>query len=157
MKIRILLNTDKKEIYEKKLIEAGFIISEDSDVVITEDNYKNTFMFVKDEDNFHVKIDLNDVILFESNGSDISCHDMEKTYRVKERLYQLESTLDRDIFIRISNSAIINIRHIKKLIPTMGMKYIVVLKNNLKVEVTRNYYYKFKNFIGIWCLWNFFV
>ncbi|VEU80729.1 LytTR family DNA-binding domain-containing protein [Haploplasma axanthum] len=149
MKIKILLNDEKKELYEKKLIEAGFIISEEATVFLVEEDFKTNYLIVKDEDNFYMKLNKDDIICFESFGHNIICEIMDKKYRAKEKLYQLESMFDQTEFIRISNSVIVNINYIEKIIPSIGMKFKLKLKNGKTVEVTRNYYYKFKETIGI--------
>ncbi|MBO4419873.1 MAG: LytTR family transcriptional regulator [Oscillospiraceae bacterium] len=74
---------------------------------------------------------------------------LDGVYQTADRLYQLCLLLDPKQFLRISNSVIIQRRHVKKIIPTMSMKFVLALADGSKVDVTRSYYNNFKSFFGI--------
>ena len=57
--------------------------------------------------------------------------------------------LSSDDFIRISNSVIIARKSIKKIKPSLSCKYLLTLEDNSIIDVTRTYYYKFKDFFDI--------
>ena len=70
-------------------------------------------------------------------------------YKITERLRRLEEILDPKEFIRISNSVIVSANHIKSIKPTLGQKFVLTMSDSSKVDVTRTYYYIFKEFFGI--------
>ena len=70
-------------------------------------------------------------------------------FRINERLKNLAVILDPKVFIRISNSVIISVNHIENIRPAFTQKFVITMKNGAKVDVTRSYYYVFKEFIGI--------
>jgi len=70
-------------------------------------------------------------------------------FGVKDKLYQLEALLPPQTFLRISQSVIVNRNNIKKISPGIGAHYFLTMKNNVRVDVTRSYYNRFKTEIGI--------
>ena len=58
-------------------------------------------------------INVSDIIMFFSEEKNNFCKTKDGIYRIKEKLYYLEEILSPKDFIRISNSAIININHVK--------------------------------------------
>ena len=70
-------------------------------------------------------------------------------YKTKYRIYQLEKLLPLDKFIRISNSIIIKKNSIRYIKPALNCRFYLTLTNGDVVDVTRTYYYKFKEFYGI--------
>lgn len=125
MRIKLRLNKSTLETIEKELLEKDIEVSEEAALILTEEGY------------------------IESIGHDVFIHTNEKKYKTKYRIYQLEGLLPPDRFIRISNSVIIkknSIRHIK---PALSSKFYLTLTNGDVVDVTRTYFYKFKEFYGI--------
>ena len=82
-------------------------------------------------------------------GHDIIIHATDGTYNSAERLKALEQVLPADRFLRISNSAIVNLKKIKRIESSLLQKFILHLTNGSKVDVTRSYYYIFRERIGI--------
>jgi two-component system, LytTR family, response regulator len=103
----------------------------------------------KREDKYEI-ISLKQVDFFEGRGNYVFCNTRNGEYKVKEKLYELESRLPQNKFIRVGKSFIVNISNVKEIIPWFGRR--VVLKfngNNAEVEVSKNYIKGFKEFIGI--------
>lgn len=90
-----------------------------------------------------------DVIYIESMGKRVFVHTETKVYKTTMRLCELEKTLPEDTFVRISNSVIIGRQAIKRVTPALGQKFYLTLRNHDKVDVTRTYYYRFKDYFGI--------
>lgn len=65
------------------------------------------------QDNDIFIIDIADVIEFFSEEKNNFCKTKDGVYKIKEKLYYLEEMLPQKDFIRISNSVIININHVK--------------------------------------------
>lgn len=58
-------------------------------------------------------IKTSNIIEFFSEEKNNYCRTKDGTFRIKEKMYYLEEALPSKEFIRISNSAIININHVK--------------------------------------------
>jgi DNA-binding LytR/AlgR family response regulator len=85
----------------------------------------------------------------ESFAHDVVAHYEGGEYKLAERLRRLEEILDPNEFLRVSNSVIVSVSHIKSIKPALTQKFILTLTDGSKVDVTRTYYYIFKDFIGI--------
>ena len=94
-------------------------------------------------------IDVNDICFIESMGHDIIIHASDGTYNSGERLKALEQVLPADRFLRVSNSSIVNLKKIKRIESSLLQKFILHMTNGSKVDVTRSYYYIFRERIGI--------
>ena len=148
MKIKLRLNKITKESIQDKLKEKNIEVSEESKLILTEEDYVGDTLECRDEEGI-VIVNTEDICYIESVAHDVYVHIDNMTYKTKLRIYQLEKLLPSDRFIRISNSIIIrknSIRHIK---PALSCKFYLVLTNGDVVDVTRTYYYKFKEFYGI--------
>lgn len=71
------------------------------------------------------------------------------TYRIKERLYEMEEKLEKSRFVRISNSEIVNIRMIKRLNTSLTGTIKMQLQGNIETYVSRRYVTKIKQTLGI--------
>ncbi len=71
------------------------------------------------------------------------------TYRLHQRLFELEEVLDGRRFTRISNSEIVNIRKIKRLDTSVTGTILMYLHEDIKTFVSRRYVSKIKKVLGI--------
>lgn len=147
MRIKLRLNNRIEEI-KKELMKRDIEITEDADLILTEDYYSIGKVLCENKGEKYF-IDLEDIIFIESIGKEILVHTMKSTYNINSRIYKLEASLPNDLFIRISNSIIIKKDSIKSIKPSFTSKFYLTLKNDALVDVTRTYYYKFKEFYGI--------
>lgn len=148
MKIQLRLNKSTIESIQDELKERRLEISEDATLILTEEDYKGEVLECKNEDGI-VFVHAEEICYMESIGHDVFVYTDDKSFKTRVRIYQLEKMLPADRFIRISNSVIIkknSIRHIK---PALSSKFYLTLTNGSVVDVTRTYYYKFKEFYGI--------
>ena len=82
-------------------------------------------------------LSINDIICFYSDEKYNYCQTLENNYRIRSTLYELEEKLNKTNWIRISNSCIVNLNHIKCFdIGTVG-SIVVVLKNGSKKDVSK--------------------
>lgn len=70
-------------------------------------------------------------------------------YVVRKRLYELEEQLDATLFVRISNSDIINIRQIEQFDLSITGTICVRMKNKESTYVSRRYVSKIKQLLGM--------
>lgn len=63
-------------------------------------------------------------------------------------MVQLEANLYEKGFLRIHKAFIVNTRDIKKIKASLNSKFTLILRNGDQVEVSRSYYYRFKEEMG---------
>lgn len=82
-------------------------------------------------------INISDIILFFSEEKNNFCKTKDGVYKIKEKLYYLEEILSTKDFIRISNSAIININHVRCFNTSIIGKIIVKFKDGTEESVSK--------------------
>lgn len=111
----------------------------------------NNFITGKGTNNFEL-FPYEVIQFFEADNNNIYCvvENDSHPYKVKEKLYELEESLDKTIFIRVSKSNIVNIMNISQIIPWFGSKFLLKFKgSNRSIEVTRSYLREFKKHLGL--------
>ena len=78
----------------------------------------------------------------------VHLHTSGKSHLVRQTLGALEAQLDPQKFVRIHRSAIVNIERIKELQPMFAGDHTVVLENNTKLTLSRNYKNKLFEILG---------
>lgn len=148
LKIKLSVSEAHYAEIEALLLEKGFCISDDADFILRERSSGAAFLNAR-RDNEVFRIRAEEIIFIESFGKNVVLHTMEGEYALSERLKELETILDSEQFMRISNSVIIARNSVRKIKPTLGAKFILTLKNGATVDVTRSYYYIFRDAYGI--------
>ena len=72
-----------------------------------------------------------------------------REYILRPRLYELEERLNKRLFVRISNSEIVNLKKIVRLDLSMSGTICVELNNKTITYVSRRYVTKIKQSLGI--------
>lgn len=98
---------------------------------------KSVKQIIAMQDNDIFIINVSDIILFFSEEKNNFCKTKDGVYRIKEKLYYLEEMLSPKDFIRISNSAIININHVKCFNTSIIGKIIVKFKDGSEESVSK--------------------
>lgn len=70
-------------------------------------------------------------------------------FRLHERLYELEEMLDNSVFLRISNSEIVNLKKIRRLDTSLTGTVKMFLDENIETFVSRRYVTRIKKTLGI--------
>jgi len=116
------------------------------------DNRENKdFVVTKTDDNIKL-IALEKIQFLEADNNNVYCiiEDDKQIYKIKGKLYELEEKFESQGFIRVSKSNIINIKNISHIVPWFDNKLVIKFKGTRKkVEVTRTYLKKFKNYLGV--------
>lgn len=154
MKIKLAVNDDDYDKIKNELEEHGIETDDDSDLILSKTNNFIDTMIVKDKDkntntNELVVLSCEKIVYIESYGHSIYVHTSDNTYQMNERLYRIMNQLDGNLFLRVSNSVIVSKKHIKKINPTLSMKFILTMSDSSHVDVTRSYYYAFKEAFDI--------
>lgn len=89
------------------------------------------------QDNDIFIINVSDIILFFGEEKNNFCKTKDGIYKIKERLYYLEEVLPTKEFVRISNSAIININHVKCFNTSIVGKIKVKFKDGTEEDVSK--------------------
>lgn len=148
MKIKLAVNENQYVKLKTILTEKGIEIDENAEFILTQRNSYLTTLMGKQKKDFY-KISVQDIICIESFSHDIIVHTINGDYKINERLRQLETLLNPNDFLRISNSVIISCDKIKKIKPTLSSKFILTMCDGKVVDVTRSYYYIFREVFGI--------
>lgn len=112
------------------------------DILLDTINKYVSLEFFKNDKEYYLSLD--NILFFETNTTYIDAHTKDDIYKVKYRLYELEEILPSD-FVRISKSAIINIKHIYSITKNITSTSLVEFQNTeKKIYVSRNYYKNLK-------------
>jgi len=65
------------------------------------------------------------------------------------RLYELEESLNKDYFVRVSKNCMVNIAHTKSIQVMVNRNLLLTMSNDEKVMVSRRYVKKFNEMIGM--------
>ncbi len=150
MKFKLAVSNERYEEIKAALSEYGIEIDDNADLVLSESNQFVDNLLVKDtSSNERVVLPVSDIVFLETFGHAVEIHTQSKTYKAFDRLYKINNLLDPDKFLRISNSVVIGRDKVKQIAPTLSMKFILTMSNGRKVDVTRSYYYIFKEYFGI--------
>lgn len=98
--IEIIINASKNSDELNKIIDNIQLISQDIDTIIGTEN-----------NNIYI-INISDIICFYSKDQNNYVKTTKGHFKIKKRLYELEDSLNKNKFIRISNSCIINVNFI---------------------------------------------
>ena len=149
MKLRISVSEARYDAVKHQLEAHGLEISDDAEYMITETSRSSSLLPVRSDDKESLMISPADVIYIEAFGKEIEVHTRQGTYYAKDRMYQLESLLDPREFLRVSKSVIISRKHVRKIRPSLSMKFILTMSDGTLVDVTRTYYSDFRRFFAI--------
>lgn len=105
-----------------------------------------TKLFVRKKDLiFPLKIE--DIFWLEANGDYVNLHTSDEKYMTNGTLTEFSKRLNKNEFIQIHRSAIINLNQIEK-IEELGRTLLVYLKNGAEVQASRSGSQMLKKFIA---------
>jgi two-component system LytT family response regulator len=84
-------------------------------------------------------VDVADVDWFEAAGNYVRVHTAKSAYLVRTTMAALERKLDKNAFVRIHRSVIINVARITELEARFRGDYVVVLRSGKKLDLQRAY------------------
>lgn len=94
-------------------------------------------------------LNINDIYSIYAENKKVYARTKDKKYIVNHRLYELEEILDENKFVRIFNSAIINIYKIENLEASINGMITINFKNGEKEYISRRYLKKVKRILDI--------
>lgn len=104
-------------------------------------------LFIKDGDHCWM-VRLGDVSIFEVDGNYTKVFWENNKPMIYKSLNQIAEKLDDSKYFRANRQQIINLEHIKKVVPYFNNTLQITLKNDLVVEVSRRQTLKFKEQLG---------
>lgn len=150
MRIQVRVSDEHREEIVSALTVGGFEVCDEADFLLSEFDNRMNYVSVRDREGERTYIPYEQIVYIESFGHDVIIHTSSgDEYITANRLYQLAESLDKNIFFRVSNSVIVSRGHIKKIKPTFSMKFVLTMSDGTLIDVTRTYYYSFKEFLGI--------
>jgi len=90
-------------------------------------------------------LDTNEIFYFESVDKKTFIYMDKEVFQTHLRLYELEERLKNTDFFRASKSTIINLRKVKNIVPMFGGRIEILLDNDEKLVVSRQYVPILKN------------
>ena len=148
MKIRLLVSDEHYDSIAAELIKRGIDIDDSAELILSENNVTVSHLIARRSEEIY-RLETKEISHIESFAHDIVAYCGEDEYKLSETLKRLEEILDPKEFIRVSNSVIVSANHIKSIKPALGQKFVLTMSDGSKTDVTRTYYYIFKEFIGI--------
>ena len=91
----------------------------------------------------------NDVLNIYTEGQKIFAQLESGTFRLKNRLYELEDLFEGTAFLRISNSEIVNFNKVERLDLSINGTISLKLKSGGNSFVSRRYVEKIKKYLGL--------
>ncbi|MGM9661515.1 MAG: LytTR family DNA-binding domain-containing protein [Oscillospiraceae bacterium] len=150
MKVRLAVGKARYEEIKQALAAHGIETDDSAELVLSESGRFLDTLTVKDRAaNERVLLPVEEITYIETYGHSVEVHTGDGTYQAAERLYKLAALLDPDKFLRVSNSVVIARDKVRRITPTLSMKFILTMADGGRVDVTRSYYYIFKESFGI--------
>ncbi len=94
-------------------------------------------------------LDTTEIIRFYTSNQKVFAQTISSEFAVRLRLYELEERLDKTLFVRVSNSEIVNLKAIRKIDLSFTGTICVILSNGTTTYVSRRYVTKIKQVFGI--------
>ncbi len=113
-------------------------ISEDVPQLIT--GYRENIMCILEQ---------HEIIRVFSGGGKVYAVTESGEFALRYRLYEMEEWLDKSIFVRISNSEIVNLKQVQSFDMSFTGTLRVNLKNSDVTYVSRRYVSKIKSILGV--------
>lgn len=147
MKLKLVVTKEKRDTIKNALKHGEIEYSDEASFVLYELHQDHETLLVKHQDEY-VPIYVKDILYIEAQGNRNLLHTKKGIFPVKETMYQLEADLYEKGFLRIHKAYIVNKKTIDRVKAGLNMKFTLILINGEQIEVSRSYYYHFKEEIG---------
>lgn len=150
MKIKLDIGIKDCKAVKDELTAHGIEIDDNAEWILSENSKYIAKLIVRDTvSSTSVILPVEDIVLIETFRHTVEVHTQENTYHASDRLYKIFNLLDPEHFLRVSNSVVIAKDKVRQINPTLSMKFILTMVGGREVDVTRSYYYIFKEHFGI--------
>ncbi|MGO4369742.1 LytTR family DNA-binding domain-containing protein [Paenibacillus sp. MCAF20] len=100
-------------------------------------------------ENKYAVIEPRDVLYVEASSDGLMAYTRSNRYSIKETLQYYENMWAVKGFIRINKSQLINLLHVKEIIPWFNSRYVLRMDNNAELEVSKMFSKKLRNTLKI--------
>ena len=146
MKVNLFVSRDIEEPYaDIHTNELTDNISKAMSILESEDS--NDMLAVKKGSDIAL-LEFSDVFMLRVEDKQVKVYTEKAEYLIKKPLYQVEETLSSD-FVRISKSAIVNLKKVERVAPSLKGMMFIQLKNGLKDNISRKYLPDFKQALDL--------
>jgi len=83
-----------------------------------------------------VLVDLDDIVWLGAEDELVFAHTASEKYMVNSTLAELEARLDSRVFFRTHRSSIVNLNHVREIVPWFSGKYKIVVDDEAGTELT---------------------
>lgn len=150
MKIKLDVSDERYPEIAEMLKEHGVETDDSADLVLSENKHFSSNLIVKDKaTNERVILPVDEIVFIETYGHYVEVQTESMKYQVMGRLYKIADMLDPEKFLCISNSVVVAADKVKKISRAQSMKFMLTMSNGRNVDVTRSYYYAFKDRFNI--------
>ena len=147
MQIEIKLDESCKE--PKIIIHTDKMTEEVSQIVKLLSEEKPEVFAAIHENGEIILLEQTEIIRIYAENDRVYAKTKDGSYRLKARLYELEERLNKKMFIRISNSEIINLKEVKKFDLSFSGTICVSMSDKTATYVSRRYVRKIKQVLGL--------
>lgn len=148
IKIRLMVSPERYAELAEALKSHGIEPDDSSELILTEKSaYPSYIIGKRGEELFRLPV--GEISHIESFAHEVVAHTAEGDLRLGDRLVRIAQLLDPAEFVRISKSVIVSLSHVKSIRPALTQKFILTMKDGSRVDVTRSYYYIFREAIGL--------
>ena len=147
MQIEIKLDESCKE--PRIIIHTDKMTEEVSQIVKLLSEEKPEVFAAIHENGEIVLLEQTEIIRIYAENDRVYAKTKDSSYRLKARLYELEERLNKKLFIRISDSEIINLKEVKKFDLSFSGTICVSMSDKTVTYVSRRYVRKIKQVLGL--------
>jgi Response regulator of the LytR/AlgR family len=124
------------------------MITEQIEEIIAQLSLYNNTIIGKLDGSQHI-LKFSEILYFDTTDKKTFIYTDGKVYETPLRLYQLEEKIVGMSFIKVSKSAILNLKRVKIIDTKLNGKLIATLTNDEKIEISRMYVPVLKEKLGI--------
>jgi len=100
-------------------------------------------LFVMDG-NKRIALNTSDILYFSANSPYINIHHKQKRYLHSETLKSVSETLNKEVFVQVHKSAIVNIKKVQSYKSRLNGDYDLTMTDGTELRLSRNYASAFK-------------
>ncbi len=146
--MNIEIKVDQKYTESKIVIYTNQINQEITNIIDGISSINQKSLKAYKEDKMYI-LNQNEIETIYSEKGKIFVRCNKELYTLKNRLYELESFLDKKVFVRISNSEIVNFNKVENIDFKILGTLIINFKSGNKSYASRRYISKIKEFLEI--------
>jgi len=135
--MKITINTDNKYT-ETEIIVNCNRMSDDIEKMLAALRIMDLKLTGRKDGRQHI-IEARDVMYIESTDKRTFIYTLTDVYESPFRLYELEAKLIEGDFLRASKNCLFNINHIQSIEPDLDRRLTLILENEIKIGVSRQY------------------